>query len=207
MADWVIWLMERLGAPGAGLAVALETVFPPIPSELILPLAGFTASQGSLNLAAIIAWTTAGSLVGAIVLYTLGSRLGEDRLRRAAARLPLTKVADLDRTKAWFERHGRKAVFLGRMVPVFRSLISIPAGLAHMRRRTFAALTVGGSLIWNSALILAGYALGTQWQLVRRYTGILQTVVLIGLGAWLVWFVVRRARQHTGSESAGDADR
>src|SRR5690349_23612216 len=128
LAGWVTALMERLGAPGAGLAVALENLFPPIPSEVILPLAGFAAGQGRMNLFAAIGWTTLGSVLGALALYFVGAALGHDRVRAIAARLPLIKVTDIDRTAAWFARHGTKAVFLGRMIPIFRSLISIPAG-------------------------------------------------------------------------------
>lgn len=195
----MIWLMEQLGGPGAGLAVALESIFPPIPSEVILPLAGFTASQGRLSLVSAIVWTTVGSLVGALALYALGRRLGEDRLRRAAQRIPLMKVEDLDRTERWFERHGNKAVFFGRMIPVFRSLISIPAGLDEMPLLRFSILTAAGSLVWNSTLILAGFGLGQQWARVQQYAGVLQAVVLVGLGGWLAWFVVRRVRQARAS--------
>lgn len=124
---WVAQLMETLGAPGVGLAIALENLFPPLPSELFLPLAGFTASRGELSLLAAIVWTTLGSLVGALVLYVLGAVLGRDRLRRLVQRMPLVEVTDVDRAEAWFVRHGDAAVFLGRMVPVVRSVISIPA--------------------------------------------------------------------------------
>src|SRR5687768_4822684 len=116
--------MDTFGGVGAGLAIALENVFPPIPSELILPLAGFAASQGSIGLAEALMWTTAGSVVGALALYGLGAGLGLRRMRAVAARLPLVTVEDLDKTQAWFERHGGKAVFFGRMVPLFRSFVS-----------------------------------------------------------------------------------
>ena len=199
MTDWLIRLMELLGSPGAGLAVALESIFPPIPSELVLPLAGFTASRGDLHLAAVIAWTTLGSLVGAAVLYALGARLGQERLRRAAARMPLVKPEDLDRTEAWFERHGSKAVFFGRMVPVFRSLVSVPAGVARMPWLRFGLLTAAGSVLWNTALILAGYFLGERWEEVRRYVGWVQEVVVVLVATLVVAFVVRRVRERRRS--------
>ena len=195
MTEWLIRLMEDLGSPGAGLAVALESVFPPIPSELVLPLAGFAASRGSLNVVAAIAWTTVGSLVGAAVLYGLGAWLGEARLRRVAAKLPLVQPADLDRTDAWFRRHGSKAVFFGRMIPVFRSLVSIPAGVSRMPLLRFGVLTAAGSLVWNTALILAGYLLGEQWNEVRRYVGYGQEALVAALVVAAAVFVVRRARQ------------
>jgi membrane protein DedA with SNARE-associated domain len=120
IATWATNLMETLGAPGAGLAIALENLFPPIPSEAILPLAGFTAAQGKLNLIAAVVWTTLGSVVGAAVLYAVGSALGRDRIRALAARLPLIDVADLDKAEDWFHRHGTKAVRHCSSIPACR---------------------------------------------------------------------------------------
>jgi membrane protein DedA with SNARE-associated domain len=126
--QWVSDLMDALGAPGAGLAIALENLFPPIPSEVILPLAGFAASNGRMGLIAVLLWTTAGSVIGALALYGVGALLGRERTLGLARRLPLVKVADVEKTEAWFLRHGSKAVFFGRMIPLFRSLVSVPAG-------------------------------------------------------------------------------
>ncbi|MFD0204457.1 MULTISPECIES: DedA family protein [Saccharothrix] len=192
VVSWVTDLMEALGAPGAGIAIALENLFPPLPSELFLPLAGFTASQGKMNLFAAILWTTTGSVAGALALYYLGAVLGRDRIRAIAQRLPLVDVSDVDRTEEWFARHGKATVFFGRMVPIFRSLISIPAGVERMPLPGFLLLTAAGSLIWNSALILAGYVLGANYHLVEQYMGIVSKVV-IGLVVLAVgWFVVSR---------------
>lgn len=195
MTDWIIRLMESLGGPGAGLAVALENVFPPIPSELVLPLAGFTASRGDFTVFGAIIWTTLGSVLGALMLYGAGRRLGRERVRRLAAKLPLIELEDVDHADRWFARHGSKTVFFGRMVPVFRSLISIPAGIEEMPWLRFVLLTAGGSLVWNTALILAGYFLGEQWQEAQRYTGLVQRFVLTGCALGLAWFVVKRARR------------
>ncbi|WNV82758.1 DedA family protein [Umezawaea sp. Da 62-37] len=201
VVEWVTGLMTTLGAPGAGIAIALENLFPPLPSELFLPLAGFTASRGGMSLVAAIAWTTAGSVAGALLLYYLGALLGRDRIRAIADRLPLVDVSDVDRTEDWFSKHGAKAVFLGRMVPVFRSLISIPAGIERMPLPRFLALTTAGSLIWNTALIMAGYLLGEQWHLVEDYMGIVSTVVLALIVVALVWFVVSRlVKRRQGSQ-------
>jgi membrane protein DedA with SNARE-associated domain len=202
VVSWVTDLMETLGAPGAGIAIALENLFPPLPSELFLPLAGFTASQGRMNLVAAILWTTAGSVAGALALYYLGALLGRDRIRAIARRVPLVKVSDVDRTEEWFARHGRATVFFGRMVPIFRSLISIPAGVERMPLPGFLLLTAAGSLIWNSALIIAGYLLGANYHLVDQYVGIVSKVV-IGLVAVAVgWFVVARlTRQKKGDHA------
>ncbi|MFK3983546.1 DedA family protein [Micromonospora sp. NPDC050397] len=198
IVGFVTGLMETLGGPGAGLAVALENLFPPIPSEVILPLAGFTASQGNLSLASAIIWTTIGSVVGALALYYVGALLGRDRVRAIAAKLPLVKLADVDRTEAWFLRHGVQAVFFGRMIPVFRSLISIPAGVERMRVTTFLLYTALGSLIWNTVFVLAGYFLGENWHVVESYVGVLQNVVILVCVIAVAYFVftrVRRARQ------------
>ncbi|MER7911258.1 DedA family protein [Streptomyces sp. NPDC096068] len=198
LAGWAIGLVETLGGPGAGLAVALENLFPPLPSEVILPLTGFAAGQGVLTLFSALFWTTLGSVVGALVLYWLGALLGRERVHALWARLPLVKSSDLERTEEWFARHGTKAVFLGRMVPVIRSLVSAPAGVERMSLPVFVALTALGSLIWNAALILAGYWLGDQWDVVGRYVGFVSKAVLV-LGALaLVVYVTVRVRDRDG---------
>ncbi|WP_086663285.1 DedA family protein [Lentzea kentuckyensis] len=192
--EWITRLMEALGSPGAGLAVALENVFPPVPSEVILPLAGFTAGQGRISLIAAILWTTAGSVAGALVLYGLGAWLGLERLRRFAGKVPFVSASDVDKADAWFDKHGTKAVFVGRMVPVVRSLISIPAGVSGMPILKFTLYTAAGSLVWNTALILAGYALGENYELVDRYLGWVSTVVLAALAIAICWFVISRVK-------------
>lgn len=195
IADFAVRLMELLGGPGAGLAVALENLFPPIPSEVVLPLAGFTASQGSFTLVGVIAWTTAGSVTGALLLYGLGAWLGQARLRTIVDRLPLVDVEDLDRAEAWFVDHGRTAVLIGRVIPIVRSLISVPAGVERMPVVVFVGLTALGSLVWNTVLIVAGYLLGEQWSLVERYAGMLSRLVLLTAIVAVVAFIVVRLRR------------
>ncbi|GAA4975997.1 hypothetical protein GCM10023225_16340 [Kineococcus glutinatus] len=187
-------LMESLGGPGAGAAIALENLFPPIPSEVVLPLAGFTASRGELGLVEVLAWTTAGSLVGALVLYALGAFLGRRRLRAVVDRLPLVRLDDLDRAEAWFDRHGGAAVFLGRFVPVVRSLVSVPAGVARMPLARFALLTTVGSGLWNTAFVLAGYGLGANWQHVETWVSMYSRGVVLAAGMLVVAFAVTRIR-------------
>jgi membrane protein DedA with SNARE-associated domain len=193
-SDWAVGLMETIGAPGAGIAVALENVFPPLPSELILPLAGFTASRGGFTLVEAIFWTTLGSVVGALALYGIGAALGRDRMRRIAKKLPLVQVSDVDRTEDWFQRHGNKAIFFGRMIPIFRSLISIPAGIERMHLGLFTLLTLGGSLIWNSLFIGAGFLLGENWHVVEQYAGIFQWIVIVVVVLAVAWWVAKRWR-------------
>ncbi|WP_341715571.1 DedA family protein [Micromonospora sp. FIMYZ51] len=195
LVGFVTDLVERLGGPGAGLAVALENLFPPIPSEVILPLAGFVAAQGRMSVVGAIFWTTLGSLLGALALYYIGAGLGRERTRAIAAKLPLVKLSDIDRTEEWFLKHGVKAVFFGRMIPIFRSMISIPAGVERMPVLTFVLYTTLGSLIWNTTFVLAGYLLGDNWHLVEGYAGILQNLVIVACVLGLVWFVVTRLRR------------
>lgn len=193
---WVLGLMAVLGGPGAGLAVAIENLFPPIPSEVILPMAGFAASQGQLSLAMAIGWTTAGSVVGALALYGIGAAIGQRRIESLAQRLRFVKQAHIDRTNAWFGAHGSAAVFLGRLIPVVRSLISIPAGVNRMRLGRFVALTAVGSALWNSLLIGAGYLLGAQWAAVEGWVSTYQHFVIgvAGLAA-VSWLVIRIAKR------------
>lgn len=192
IVDWVVGLMTAIGAPGVGIAIALETVFPPIPSELVLPLAGFTAGQGRYPVWAAIVWATAGSVTGALVMYYLGAAWGQKRLAALADRIPLTSHEDVDRAVDWFRRHGRSAVFLGRLVPGVRSLISIPAGIDRMPMAEFLLFTTLGSGLWNTALILAGYALGARYAVVERYVNEFSGVIAIIVGGLVLWFVGKR---------------
>ncbi|MFI6478718.1 DedA family protein [Nonomuraea sp. NPDC050663] len=205
IADWATGLMESLGAPGAGLAIALENLFPPLPSEVILPLAGFTAGRGGMSLVEALVWTTLGSLVGALALYGIGAALGRERMLRIADKLPLIKPSDIERSEAFFNRHGGKAVFFGRMIPIFRSMISIPAGLERMPLPRFILLTTAGSALWNTAFVMAGYLLGENWALVEGYVGI-ATNVIIGLVvlAILVFVGVRLSERSKGEHARRD---
>ncbi|ESP97147.1 membrane protein [Streptomyces sp. GBA 94-10 4N24] len=197
--QWITGLMESLGAPGAGIAIALENLFPPIPSEVILPLAGFTAATGQMNLVAVLIWTTAGSVVGALALYWVGALLGRDRTVAIAAKIPLLKVADIEKTEAWFNKHGTKAVFFGRMLPIFRSLISVPAGIERMPLPVFLGLTTLGSAIWNTLFVMAGYLLGDNWESVTEYVSVYSKVVLaVAALAVLVFLGVRVFRPGGG---------
>ncbi|MBT2897365.1 DedA family protein [Streptomyces sp. McG3] len=194
IVGWATGLVETFGGPGAGAAIALENLFPPLPSEVILPLTGFAASQGVLSIASALFWTTLGSVVGAVVLYGIGAVFGRERMHAWWAKLPLVKASDLVRTEEWFARHGTKAVLLGRMVPVFRSLISVPAGVERMPLPVFVGLTTAGSLVWNTVLVMAGYWLGDQWDVVGAYVGVVTKVVLGLAAVALVGYIVMRVR-------------
>lgn len=196
--DWVISVMEAIGSPGVGLAVFLENIFPPIPSEVILPLAGFTASQGSINVVAAFIWATVGSLTGAYFLYYLGAAIGAHRLRKIAAWMWLVKVEDVDNALAWFDKYGKASILIGRVIPGIRSLISIPAGIDRMNPLTFGLYTLLGSSIWNALLIYCGWVLGENWHVVEgvidQYSKVVYVIVALALVAVFVW-LLRRARQ------------
>lgn len=195
LAGWTVALMDRLGLAGAAIAVGLDNFFPPIPSEIILPLAGFAASQGTFSLGGAIAATTFGSVFGAMVLYYIGAVFGRDRVRSVFAGVPLLKVSDVDKAEAWFAKYGAKAVFFGRMVPIFRSVISVPAGIEKMNALAFLLLTTAGSLIWNSVFVYAGYRLGENWEAVEPYSSIFQKVVIVAVLALVAAFVFVRVRE------------
>jgi membrane protein DedA with SNARE-associated domain len=194
LSGFVADVVARLGEVGVGILTLAETVFPPVPSEVVLPLAGYLAERGRLNPLLVLIAATIGSVLGALVLYGLGARLGRERSARMLARLPLVDADDVARADDWFDRHGKGAVFFGRLVPGVRSLISIPAGAQHMPLVRFIALTLAGSLLWNALLVGAGMLLGTQYQLVERFADVLDYVLIGGLVLVIGFLAVRRLR-------------
>jgi membrane protein DedA with SNARE-associated domain len=174
LSGWVADVIESLGYWGLALLVALESMFPPIPSEIVLPLAGFLTGQGRMNYFLAVGAATAGSVTGALVLYGVGSYFGEHRVRaivRSRGRWLGFKEEDVDKADEWFDKNGGIAVMTGRVIPIVRSLISIPAGLRRMALPRFVLYTMLGSLIWNSLLIGAGWILGDNWEQVEHYVG------------------------------------
>jgi membrane protein DedA with SNARE-associated domain len=195
LLGWAERVITALGEWGVGLLVLVETVFPPLPSEVILPLAGFLTSQGSISLPLVVLTATLGAWLGALLLYGLGARLGLERSIRVLSRLPLVDREDFERASAWFDRHGRASIFFGRLIPGVRSLISLPAGAARMPLGTFTLFTVTGSGLWNTLLIGAGAALGGSYATVAEYADLLNYLVYAALALLVVWLVVRRVRQ------------
>lgn len=190
LAGWVQDVIEQLGALGVALLVILENVFPPIPSEIVLPFAGFVAQRGDGSVVVMILAATAGAVIGALGLYAIAALIGDVRLAAFIERFGKwfgVKPSDLARAEAWFDRHSVAAVLLGRCVPLIRSVVSIPAGFRRMRLVPFVAYTAVGSAAWNTALIGAGAILGDQWDKVEPYVAVLQYVVI----AVIVLFVVR----------------
>jgi membrane protein DedA with SNARE-associated domain len=196
VADWIFSLVDRLGAVGVGLLILLENVIPPIPSELILPLAGFRARTGAFDVWSVWAAATVGSVLGALVLYGLGRWMGYDRLYRLAGRrwFILASQKDIDRGDKLFDEHGGKIVLLARCVPLVRSVVSIPAGLSGMRMPRFVVLTAIGSGVWNAVFIYLGWVLGENWGSVERYMEPASYVVAGLLAIGIVVLVVRRRR-------------
>lgn len=193
-------VIDRIGEAGVGVLTFVETVFPPIPSEIILSLGGYLAERGRLTLVWVIVAATVGAVLGALVLYGLGAVFGEDRARRWLTVLPLVEPSDFDTASSWFRKHGPPVVFFGRFIPIVRSLVSLPAGAQHMRLLPFLGLTAAGSAIWNTALVGAGYLLGTQYERVEGYLQYLDYViyaVIVGVVGWFVLTKLRARRRGT----------
>jgi membrane protein DedA with SNARE-associated domain len=195
ITSWALDLVERLGYAGVALAVAMENVFPPIPSEAILPMAGFLVGQGRFSFPAVLIAATIGSVVGALLLYALGYFFGEHKLRvlfRRFGRFALLDEQDLNTAIEWFGRHGTKAVLICRVVPIVRSLISVPAGLVRMSLGTFILYTAIGSGVWNTLLISAGWVLGNEWERVEGYISYIEYATIAGILALVMTYIWKR---------------
>ncbi|MGL5928757.1 MAG: DedA family protein [Dermatophilaceae bacterium] len=206
LLDRLTGLIESIGELGVGLLIALETVLPPIPSEVILPFAGFAAAQGQID--PVLAWVaaTVGSLTGAGVLYWLGAALSYERIEYLAERrwFPLFSRRDLERGFAIFDRYGAVVVLLGRLIPIVRSVVSLPAGVSRMPLPRFLALTAVGSGIWNGIFIALGYRLREDYALVEQWVGPFATGVLVVAVLAVVWLAVRRRRQLRAAAGQGE---
>jgi membrane protein DedA with SNARE-associated domain len=191
----VFSIVDGLGAAGVGLLILVENLVPPIPSEVILPLAGFRARTGALHVLAVWPAATAGSVLGALLLYGLGAWLGYERLHRLAGRrwFVLVSQRDLERGDEVFARHGGKVVLFARCVPFLRSVVSVPAGIAGMPLLRFVVLTAIGSGMWNAVFIAVGWTLGENWEQVQGWVGPVSYVVVGLLVIGLAVLVVRRA--------------
>lgn len=196
LTEWVVAVVESLGYAGVAFLVTVENVFPPIPSELVLALAGFVASRGEASLVGMIAASTVGSVLGAWLLYGGAYLFGPGPIRALVDRwgrwVRITQ-ADLDTAERWFARWSTVAVLLCRWVPLVRSLISIPAGFARMRFLPFTFYTTLGSLIWNAIFVTVGYLLGERWEDVLRYADWLELAAIVAMAALALYVVVRLA--------------
>ncbi len=197
LANFAVNIVSNLGYPGIVLAMALENIFPPIPSEAVMPLAGYLSTTGGFNFYLTIAAGVLGSLIGAVVLYYVGIWLGDRRLRNFLdhyGRLLMTGTKDLDAAETWFNHHGEKSVFLCRMVPIVRSVISVPAGLVKMRLRRFMFLTSLGAFLWTTLEVVAGAALGKSWYLIGPIMKRFDFVVIGVFGVLAVYYVFRKLK-------------
>ncbi|KQT13053.1 DedA family protein [Ramlibacter sp. Leaf400] len=193
MSEWIISVIERTGYLGIALLMMLENVFPPIPSELVLPFAGYVAASGKLQPVGVLVAAVTGSLLGALPWYWLGRKLGHGGLQRFAqrhGRLLTLEPQDIDRAQAWFKRHGPMSVAFGRLVPAVRSVISMPAGVGRMPVASFLLWSLVGTTAWSALLMGVGYMLQSRYEeakdLVEWITrGVL--VVLVGGYLWRVW--------------------
>ena len=202
MQNWVTSMMEELGYIGVFLMMALENVFPPIPSEIVLPFGGFLTTTTNITVLGVIAAATVGSVLGAIILFGIGLLLDVEQLEKMIDRyghILRIKKQDIKRADAWFDKYGYWTVFICRLVPLVRSLISIPAGMSNMNFAMFLLFTVAGTLFWNTILILIGVQLGESWTDILKFMDLYSTVVYIGLGIGIILIVylfIKRRKQH-----------
>lgn len=203
---WVLSLMESLGEVGVGIALLVETFFPPMPSEAVLPGAGFLAYDGRMNFIGAVIAATLGGLVGAWGWYAIGAALGRDRTRRIVEKFPLMDGEDFDKAERFFTRYGAIAVLGGRCVPLVRSFISIPAGIERMPLMRFSLYTFVGSLVWNTIWIGLGFAFGPIIKpTLEQWSGIISNAVLVVIALLALWFVVARLRRNARRRREGEA--
>lgn len=198
LSEWILQVMSDLGYVGIILLMFLENVFPPIPSELIMPAAGFAAARGELSLTGVILAGSLGSVLGAIVLYAVGRMMNEQRLIALTDRYGkwlLVSSDDIRKADDWFDRHGKKIVFFGRLIPAIRSLLSIPAGMSEMPFGQFLLYTSLGTTLWSGLLAYAGYQLGNNYEAIEVWIAPISKVVLVVCLLLLFRFVVKRLKQ------------
>jgi membrane protein DedA with SNARE-associated domain len=203
MFDWITGFVQSAGYFGIVLLMFAENVFPPIPSEVIMPLAGFTAAKGELNIYGVIASGTLGTIIGALAWYYVGLRLGIKRIKSLARRhgrwLTLDED-DIDKARSWFDRHGKMALVIGHLIPAVRTLISVPAGVARMNLVTFLVASTAGTVLWTALLAAAGYLLESQYHRVEGYANIGTNIVLGLMVAVYVYRVVTWPRTHAAAD-------
>jgi membrane protein DedA with SNARE-associated domain len=200
MTEWITNTMQSLGYWGIALLMFLENLFPPIPSELIMPLAGFTVSKGNMQFIPAVIAGIVGTVLGAFPWYYIGKVVSEERLEQLADKYGkwiTVSSKDIRKANEWFNKHGAKAVFFGRLVPGVRTLISLPAGINNMSLVTFVLYSTLGTTIWVSFLTAAGYFLGDNYELVDEWLAPVSKIVLLILLIWfIVWIVRKRNRRY-----------
>ena len=204
MEQIIISFIEQFSYLAVFILIAIENIFPPIPSELILVFGGFVTTKFSLSIPIMILASTLGSLLGAIVLYYIGKIFNKERLKRIVngkiGKVLRLKASDIEKADKWFDTKGNKTVFFCRFIPIVRSLISIPAGMSEMPMKKFLLYTISGSLIWNTVLIIVGSIVGDKWETIVGYLDnfsniILIILIIIFVVAMYYWFVIRKKKQ------------
>lgn len=201
MENWITEIMEQYGYWGVALLIAIENVFPPIPSEVILTFGGFMTTYSDLTVTGVIVSATLGSVTGAVILYGIGYLLNVDVLERwidKYGRFLRVKKKDIHRADRWFDRYGYWTVFFCRMIPLIRSLISVPAGMSKMKFGLFLLFTTLGTLIWNISLVLIGAAVGGSWETIVMYMDIYSNIVYAVIGVSvivLLYLFIRRKKK------------
>ena len=194
MVEWITRIITALGYFGIAFLTFLENLIPPIPSEVIMPMAGFTAALGKMSLPGAITAGSIGSLVGCTAWYFVGRRIGEERLRRWVERhgrwLTLSNN-DIDKAKGSFHKKGAAVVFIGRLIPGIRTWISVPAGFSGMNFSKFLIYSAAGTVVWTALLTYAGYLLGANYELVSNYLGPISTVVFVAIAVWYVYRLIK----------------
>lgn len=202
MTHWIISIMEQLGYLGIALLMFLDNVFPPIPSEIIMPSAGFTASQGQLLLSGVIIAGSLGSLIAAALLYWIGRKISHERIFKFVdqyGKYLFIKSDDVKKSLDWFEKYGHRIVFFGRMIPAVRSLISIPAGMSRMPFWKFMSYSTLGTIIWTSFLASVGYYFGNNTELMHQIfsqVGYVIVSIVVVIIFWIFYRRYQRKKQH-----------
>ncbi|QQR92416.1 MAG: DedA family protein [Candidatus Iainarchaeum archaeon] len=196
LADYFVQLIESFGYLGIFILMVLESMIAPVPSELVMPFAGYVAALGRLDFLLVNVAALLGSLVGSFISYAAGKFLGRDIILRYGKYIGLSK-RHLEWTEKWFAAHGSSTVLIGRFIPVVRHLISIPAGLSKMPKRAFVTMTLIGAALWNGFLAAAGFMLKDQYGLIAEYSSTLDILVGLALLAGIAyWFVYRNKKSN-----------
>ncbi|MBO5461466.1 MAG: DedA family protein [Ruminococcus sp.] len=200
----MLHIMNKYGYLGVCFLIAVENLFPPIPSEVILPFTGFMTTYTRMTVLGAVIFSTIGSMIGAVILYRIGMALTPQKLsalfEKKWVKMLGFEKEDLEKTLAWFEKRGKKAILLGRCVPIIRSLISIPAGMAEMNLAQFYVYTLIGSTIWNILLISLGAILGASWELISVYVSRYSTVIKVGLFIAAAVLIYRYVKKKAGGK-------
>lgn len=194
--------IATVGAPGITVLMTLESMIAPVPSEAVMPFAGFLWFEGKLTLLSIVISSTLGSIIGSLISYYLGAWGGEPIVKRWGKYLLLNEH-HLEQTKAFFDRYGEKTIFVSRFIPIVRHFISIPAGVGRMNITKFLIYTAVGAALWNTFLAYVGYQLGSRWELVRKYSEVLDVVLVIailGAAGYFIWRQLQKRKQSPKQE-------